>query len=321
MMSLRPLLIVCMAVSSAAAGGEISPQAALGWKLFFDVELSRNKTHACATCHVPERGFTDGVGFGKGTHGDTLPRNTPTVVNLAEARHFFWDGREESLEAQAVAPLTNPIEMDLTPGEIVARVKANRDYQKAFAAIGVDNIDLDAIVAAIAAFERNLVTGATAYDRWLAGDKEALSPAAARGRMIFFTRGQCAICHIGPNFTDNDFHNIGTGKARDAGRYAVTGDAADRGRFKVPSLRNWRGTEPFMHDGSFATMAEVLDFYSEPPPPELGESELDPLELDADEKSDLLMFLETLNGDWPDLAAYPARWRQSVSGDSFNNQE
>ncbi|ETX02356.1 MAG: hypothetical protein ETSY2_35705 [Candidatus Entotheonella gemina] len=235
------------------------------------------------------------------------------MVNLQEAPHLFWDGRVQSLEAQAIEPLTNPIEMDMTPPEIVSRVASQPHYQRAFAAIEVDDIRIEDIVGAIAAFERTLVTGPTVFDRWLQGEKDALNAAQKRGRMIFFTRGQCAICHIGNSFTDHEFHNVGTGTANDLGRFVVTQQAEDQGSFKTPSLRNWKGREPFMHDGRFASMREVLQFYSDPPAPEVGESELDPLELEEDEIADLLAFLETLNGAWPDLSGYAAAWEKLVS--------
>ena len=291
-----------------AADASPSPQAVIGWKLFFDPLLSRPKNTSCATCHNPDKGFGDGLSLGRGAYGQTLPRHTPSVVNLQNATHLFWDGRASSLEDQAIVPLTNPIEMDMTPPDIVSRVAAQPHYQRAFAAIDVESIRIDDIVGAIAAFERALVTGPALFDRWLQGDQEALNAAQQRGRMIFFTRGQCAICHIGNNFTDHDFHNVGTGTPGDLGRFAVTKAAEDQGSFKTPSLRNWKGREPFMHDGRFASMRDVLLFYSDPPAPKVGESELDPLELDEDEIADLLAFLDTLNGAWPDLSSYAAAW-------------
>jgi cytochrome c peroxidase len=288
---------------------DVTPQEAIGWKLFFDPILSRPKNISCASCHLPEKGFEGGEAFGKGAHGDVLPRNTPTVVNLKDATSFFWDGRAESLEQQAEGPITNPIEMDLPLEEVVARVRQEPHYQSAFAALGVDEITVDDITAAIAAFERRLVTGEAAYDHWLAGNRDALTPAQEGGRMIFFTTGQCALCHMGPNFTDGDFHNVGTGSEKDPGRYLVTKNEEDKGAFKPPSLRNWKGREPFMHDGRFATMREVIEHYNEPES-KLGESELDPLDLSEEEINDLLSFMEALNGPWPDLKPFEESWRK-----------
>jgi cytochrome c peroxidase len=294
--------------TGAAAAGEISAQAAIGWKLFFDKRLSRDESFACSSCHDPEKGYTDGLRFSSGVHGDLLNRNTPTVANLANATQLFWDGRADSLEHQAEGPMTNPLEMDFTLEEISARVAAAPEYLTAFAAIGVTAPTITDVTAALAAFERTLVTGETAYDRWLQGDKDALDKSQSNGRFLFFTRGQCAICHIPPDFTDHKFHNVGTGTDADPGRFAVTGDEKDAGVFKTPSLRNWRGTEPFMHDGRFATMEEVIAFYSEPPEPEVGKSELDPLGFSARDKRDLLAFMDALNGAWPDLSRYEAVW-------------
>ena len=305
--------LLCCALSTVAWGDEISRQEAIGWRLFVDPILSRPRNTSCGTCHKPEHGFEQGMAFSKGAHGDVLPISTPTVVNLREADYFFWDGRAESLEAQAKGPITNPIEMDLTLDEAVARVKAEARYRRAFAAIGVSNIAIDDIVGAIAAFERKLITGETAFDRWLQGDRSALSDSQGRGRMIFFTSGECAICHMGNNFTHNDFHNVGTGSEDDLGRYNVTKREDDKGAFKVPSLRNWKGREPFMHDGRFKTLGEVIDHYSDPPPAKVGESELDPLDLTAAEKGDLLAFLDALNGDWPDLSVFEKTWKELVS--------
>ncbi len=311
--------LLCCALSAVAWGGEVSRQEAIGWRLFVDPILSRPRNTSCGTCHKPEHGFEQGVAFGKGAHRDVLPISTPTVVNLQEADYFFWDGRAESLEEQAKGPITNPIEMDLTLDEAVARVKSQSHYRRAFAAISVEDITIDDIVGAIAAFERKLITGETAFDRWLQGDRSALSDSQARGRMIFFTRGECAICHMGNNFTDNDFHNVGTGSDADLGRYNVTKDEEDKGAFKVPSLRNWEGREPFMHDGRFKTLGEVIDHYSDPPPAKVGESELDPLDLTQAEKDDLLTFLETLNGDWPNLSVFEKAWKE-LAGDESTPQ-
>ena len=309
--ALRSLALACSAgaaLPSLAAGVTPDTLAAIGWKLFFDPSLSAPRNTSCATCHEPEHGFESGVALGEGAYGDTLPRNTPTVVNLADAEFFFWDGRAESLEDQATGPIQNPIEMDLSLEEATRRVRAQPAYARAFSRAGVDEITIDEIARAIAAFERQLRTGPTLYDEWLAGDRSVFNAEQERGRMIFFTRGQCATCHFGPNLTDGMFHNIGTGTPDDPGRSKVSGDDYDLGAFKTPSLRNWKGREPFMHDGRFQTLDEVLQFYNEPKADALGETELDPLALTEQDHADLKAFLETLNGAWPDLQPFEAAW-------------
>ena len=318
-MNLRQVpLLAALLVAGSALGADIesakpvTAREALGWKLFFDPILSRPKNFSCSSCHLPDKGWESGVALAKGAHGDLLPRHVPTVVNLEESEFFFWDGRAESLEEQAKGPIANPIELDLKLDEAVARVSAEAHYRKVFAALGVKRITIDDIAGAIADFERRLITGEAGFDRWLQGDRSALSEAQNRGRMIFFTTGQCALCHIGRNFTDGDFHNIGTATEDDKGRYAVTKDEAEMGMFKTPSLRNWKGREPFMHDGRFATLRDVVDFYSEPQDSKIGETEIDPLELGDDEKADLLAFMEALNGSWPDLKPFEAAWRKLV---------
>ncbi len=311
MTSARRSLLASLGLFLGAQLGpaSVSPLQAIGWKLFFDPLLSAPRNTSCATCHIPEEGFESGVALGEGAYGDTLPRNTPTVVNLADAEYFFWDGRAESLEEQARGPIENPIEMDLPLAEAARRVQAEPAYAEAFARAGIRQITVAEIARAIAAFERSLATGPTLYDEWLRGDRSVFNAAQERGRMIFFTRGQCATCHLGPNFTDGGFHNIGTGTAEDPGRAAISKDAYDLGAFKTPSLRNWKGREPFMHDGRFGTLDEVLEFYNEPKSDALGETELDPLDLSAQDHADLKAFLETLNGAWPDLAPYEAAWK------------
>ncbi len=309
--SVQSLLVAGLLIVSSAReldAGEIGTLEAIGWKLFFDPLLSAPRNTSCSTCHVPEKGFESGVALGEGAYGDILPRNAPTVVNLNDAEFFFWDGRAASLEEQARGPIENPIEMDLSLDEAARRVRAEPRYARAFAMVGVEDITIGQIARAIAAFERRLTTGPTLYDKWLEGDRSVFNAAQERGRMIFFTRGQCATCHFGPNFTDGMFHNIGTGSPEDPGRAAISKDDYDLGAFKTPALRNWKGREPFMHDGRFETLDEVLEFYNEPKTGAFGETELDPLELTERDHADIKAFLETLNGTWPDLAPYEAAW-------------
>lgn len=305
----RLIVLSAWFASLLLAGGGPTAQEAIGWRLFFDPILSRPQNFSCGTCHIPEKGFEGGEALSEGAHGDPLGRNTPTVVNLADAEFFFWDGRAESLPEQAAGPLTNPVEMDMTVEEAVERVREQPHYRKAFQKIGVKTIEADDILDAIAAFEASLETGPTAFDRWLQGDREALSEQEERGRVVFFTKGNCALCHNGVHLTDGDFHNIGSGTPEDSGRGAIVNDDYFEGAFKTPALRNWKGREPFFHDGRFGTMREVIEFYRDPPANEIGEPEIDPVQISDTEADDLLVFLETLNGAWPDLAAYERAWK------------
>ncbi len=311
MISAKPSwwLGLCLLLAAQPAPAGVSALEAIGWKLFFDPLLSAPRNTSCSTCHIPEKGFESGVALGEGAYGDTLPRNAPTVVNLGQAEFFFWDGRAGSLEEQAKGPIENPIEMDLSHTEAARRVQAEPHYAGAFAQVGIEDITINDIARAVAAFERSLATGPTLYDKWLEGDRSVFDHSQERGRMIFFTRGQCATCHIGRNFTDGGFHNIGTGTEQDPGRSSISEDDYDRGAFKTPSLRNWKGREPFMHDGRFQTLDEVLEFYNEPKSGAVGETELDPLGLTASDHAHIKAFLATLNGSWPDLAPYEAAWK------------
>jgi len=305
----RLVLLPVLFASLAAAGEKPTAQEAIGWRLFFDPILSRPQNFSCGTCHLPDKGYEGGEALSEGAHGDKLGRNTPTVVNLADAEFFFWDGRAESLAEQAAGPLTNPLEMDMTVEEAVERVRAQPHYRKAFEKIGVEEIQGDDIFEAIAAFEAALETGQTKFDRWLEGDREALSEREERGRVVFFTKGNCALCHNGVHLTDGDFHNVGSGTPDDIGRGAIVDDEYFDGAFKTPSLRNWKGREPFFHDGRFGTMREVIEFYRDPPPTEVGRPEIDPVDITDAEADDLLAFLETLNGTWPDLDRFERAWK------------
>jgi len=296
-------------LASLASASQPTAEEALGWKLFFDPILSRTDEFSCATCHDPEKGYEGGEALSKGAHSDVLARNTPTVVNLSEARFFFWDGRAGSLAEQAKGPIENPLEMDLTLAEAVKKVRSQRHYRRAFKTIGKP-VTEDSIVEAIAAFEAKLTTGETVFDRWIQGDRDALNEQQERGRLIFFTKGDCALCHNGLHMADDDFHNVGTATPDDLGRSEIDGDDYYLGAFKTPALRNWKGREPFMHDGRFATLRDVIAHYSSPKPNTIGESEIDPRGFTDAEVDDLLAFMETLNGEWPDLKPFEEAWER-----------
>jgi cytochrome c peroxidase len=276
---------------------------ALGRLLYFDKRLSKNMTVACATCHIPFHGFTDPARTSSGVEFKLGTRNSPTVINRLFSKEQFWDGRAEDLEHQAHGPLTNPVEMAMgSEGDVVERVKDVRGYAPLFKkAFGDEEVTLDRIGKAIATYERTVVAGDSPYDRYQAGDKDALGASAVRGMALFNGKANCVRCHAGFNFTDETYQDIGVGMNKptpDAGRFEVTKDAADRGKFKTPTLRNVTQTAPYMHDGSEATLAEVVDFYDRGgvANPNLSK-EIKPLRLTAQEKRDLIAFLESLTGE------------------------
>lgn len=276
----------------------------LGKALYFDKRLSADGTVSCATCHDPEKGWTDQSPVSAGIHGQKGGRSAPTVLNAAYYDLQFWDGRAKTLEDQAKGPIQNPIEMGFTHDACVAKLKSIKGYRKLFKkAFGDEKIDIDRVAKAIATFERTVLTGNSPADKWEAGDKKAMSESAARGRELFHGKANCAICHDGFNFSDSDFHNLGVGMQKginkpDVGRRDQTKEVADTGKFKTPTLRNLKHTAPYMHDGSQKTLGEVIDFYDRG-----GEknAQLDgrikPLKLSKAERDDLLAFLDALNGD------------------------
>jgi cytochrome c peroxidase len=281
---------------------------ALGKTLFFDRRLSRDSTVSCASCHDPNRGWTDQKPVSSGIRGQKGTRSAPTVLNAAYMELQFWDGRAKSLEEQAKGPIENPIEMGFTHAEAVARLAGIKGYAPLFkAAFGDGSINIDRVAMAIATFERTVLTGNSPYDRWKAGDTHAMSPAAVAGYNLFNDpkRANCAACHDGFNFSDSDFHNTGIG-ADDPGRSAVTHQDKDKGAFKTPTLRNLKNTGPYMHDGSRKTLVEAIDLYDDGgiPNPNL-DSRIKPLHLTEIEEGDLAYFLDALNGDPVKIAPPP----------------
>ncbi len=276
----------------------------LGKLLFFDKRLSANDTIACASCHVPSMAFTDGQPVSTGIHEQKGGRSAPTAINRVFSSAQFWDGRAATLEEQSVGPFANPIEHGFKDhDELVAKVKGIAGYQPLFErAFGSSAITTDLIGKAIASFQRTLLSGNSAYDRFTQGNEEqALSANAQNGLRVFLGKGQCLRCHFGFNFTDEQYHNLGVGsnkKERDAGRQAVTKKAEDTGAFKTPTLREIANTAPYMHDGSLATLREVVDFYDQGGLPNAHvDPVIKPLKLTEQEKKDLVEFMESLNGE------------------------
>ncbi|MDU8884873.1 cytochrome c peroxidase [Yeosuana sp. MJ-SS3] len=281
----------------------------LGKKLFFDPVLSADNTQACADCHLPQNSFSDPDKFSDGIDGLLGNRNSMPLFNLAWNfdERFFWDGRVFSLEHQAFEPVTNPIEMHNTWEKVVSDLQQTPEYPSMFeAAFATTIIDSTLVTKAIAQFERTLISGNSKFDRYLLGE-ETLTPEELNGVNVFMdeTKGDCFHCHGNPNnplWTDNIFHNNGLdSEFTDLGLGAVTGDPADHGKFKTPSLRNLAYTAPYMHDGRFVTLDEVIDHYSEGLQ---NSSTIDPLmkkvdqggvQLTQQDKADLKAFLLSLS--------------------------
>ncbi len=268
---------------------------ALGMQLFFDGRLSRDNTVSCASCHDPKKGFSNGERFATGVRGQKGGRSAPTVVNTAYGMFQFWDGRAGSLEEQALGPIQNPIEMDMTLPEVVGKLNAIAGYRKQFQDVFGTDVTSDGIAKAIAAYERTVLSADAPYDRFKAGDKTALSESAQRGRKLFFGKAHCSACHAGPNFTDDAFHNVGIGmdgKQPDPGREVISKLAGDRGSFKTPTLREIARTAPYMHDGSIKTLADVVAHYDKGGiPNEFLDEEIYERNLTDQEKTDLVTFL------------------------------
>ena len=274
----------------------------LGKMLFFDTRLSKGNAISCAFCHNPGTGWADARQFSVGVGGGQGGRQAPTVLNTGYQTFQFWDGRAGSLEEQALGPIQNPIEMAETLPNVVKKLSAVPEYKKRFREVFGTEVSAEGIARAIAAFERTVVSTNSAYDKYLAGDKAALSEAAARGLALFTGKARCALCHNGSNFTDNRFHNLGVPQAgslkEDLGRYAVTKQEQDRMAFKTPTLRSVALTAPYMHDGVFKTLDEVIEFYNKGGGAVPGKDVfMTPLSLNDQEKKDLGEFLKALTGE------------------------
>lgn len=294
--------------SAAPAGtpAQLAPvRAELGRKLFFDPLLSKDQTVSCASCHKPEHAFADNLVVSKGVGGALGTRNTPSVMNSSGRTALFWDGRAETLEDQAVGPIENPVEMALPIADALARINADAAYAEQFKAAYGGPATARSLGRAIAAFEKTLDTTNSPYDRYSHGDDAAISESAKRGRLLFIGRAKCADCHSGEDFTSDRFRNIGLfdgSKFSDRGRGAITNQPHEDGQFKVPSLRNVAVTAPYMHDGIFRTLREVIDYYNEPDtivPAAKGRDAAMNLQMKLSEqdKADLEAFLGTLTDD------------------------
>jgi cytochrome c peroxidase len=271
----------------------------LGKTLFFDPRLSGDGKIACASCHNPGTSWTDGRGRAVGHKGKILGRKSPTLFNLAWGNTFFWDGRADSLEAQALGPISSKDEMNQDLGELVAELSQIPGYRALFdKAFPGKPLSKETIAQAIATFERTVVTAPSAFDQWIAGEDGALSPSAQRGFVLFNTKAACVNCHNGWNFTNGSFADIGL-LTSDEGRGKLLNDPDLAFAMKAPTLRNIAKRAPYMHDGSLPTLEAVLDHYDAGgrAPRETTRLFLKPLGLTGAEKEDLLSFLKTLDSE------------------------
>jgi cytochrome c peroxidase len=287
-----------------AADNPVTPaKVALGKALFFDPRLSGNGTVSCASCHNPALGWSDGLKTGVGINGAVLPRATPTILNVAYNTQFMWDGRKKSLEDQALGPMKTPEEMRTDFTATVHLLGSAEGYVAMFnKAFPGEPIGEQTIAKAIAAFQRTVVSRDSRFDRWLAGDRKAITAQEYRGYQVFNdpARGSCAKCHSGPNFTDNGYHNIGLGQGEgppDEGRFKIKAVASMKGAFKTPTLRDIALTAPYFHDGSATTLMEVVEHYDRGGDDKSNLSkDIRPLNLTRAEKEDLVAFMMALNG-------------------------
>jgi len=313
----------------------------LGRQLYFDTRLSADNSVSCASCHSPEFGYAKNTQFGEGTKGQRGKRNSPVAYNRILSSVQFWDGRAATLEEQAKGPIANPIEMSNTHDVCVSCLNGVEGYKIQFNGIFSDGLNIENVARAIASFERALVTGPSPWDYYeafyafqtsykedledldslkkddpetyakyaelkKAVDERPISESAQRGGALFFSdKAGCTACHVGANFTDEKYHNIGVGmdaKEPDFGRYEITKSEKDKGAFKTPTVRNVTITWHYMHDGSQKTLKEVVEFYDKGGHPNQWlDEKIKALKLTAQEKADLVEFMKSLTGPLPDV--------------------
>ena len=302
-----PLLALVITIVTASSffekeNMEITTKAALGKKLFSEKILSKDSTVSCASCHNPKFAFADTSAFSIGIGGKLTKRNTPSVLNMKNRPYFFWDGRAASLEEQSLMPIQNPDEMGLAIEEAVKRLNASAEYKMLFKKIFGQRPDAKNLAAAFAAFEETLETVDSKFDDW-SNNLGKLTAQEERGRQLFVgDKAKCFDCHRMEDFTTDEFKNIGLydeRKLNDAGLYNITKKENDKGKFKTPGLRNVAVTAPYMHNGMFKTLEEVLNYYNSPDwfienSVNRDDALKTPLRLTAQEKKDIIAFLKTL---------------------------
>ncbi|MBL0199733.1 MAG: c-type cytochrome [Chitinophagaceae bacterium] len=281
---------------------DIKTKAGLGKKLFSEKILSKDSSVSCASCHIPTFAFADTVAFSVGIEGKLTKRNTPSVLNMKNRPYYFWDGRASTLEDQSLMPIQNPDEMGLPIEEAVKRLNQSKEYKLLFQKIFGQKPTAKNLAAAFSAFEKTLETVDSKFDDWSNNLKNLTAP-EERGRELFVgDKAKCFDCHRMEDFTTDEFKNIGlyNGKElNDAGLFNITNKEADLGKFKTPGLRNIAVTAPYMHNGMFKTLEEVVDYYNNPQAFVTNSINIDdalksPLNLSEKEKKDLVSFLKTL---------------------------
>jgi cytochrome c peroxidase len=288
------------AVISFPKNNPYTPEKAeLGKKLYFDTRLSVTSAQSCSSCHSPGFGWGDGLSVGIGHGMAKLDRHSPTIINAAWGEIFMWDGRLPTLEDQALGPIQSPGEMNMPIGRLIERLASIPEYKPLFAAVfPKEGIKAETLAAAIATYERTVVSERAPFDAWIDGNEKAISEEAKRGFALFNTKGQCSSCHEGWNFTNDGFQDIGL-PSEDIGRgQFVPGVLKMQHAFKTPGLREITRRSPYMHDGSLATLEEVIEHYDRGGVDRPSRSDLvKPLGLTSQEKSDLVAFLQTLTSN------------------------
>ena len=283
----------------------------LGKALYFDPRLSGSNWISCVTCHNPGLGWSDGLPRTIGDGQKELGRHSPSIINSGYFEILMWDGRAKSLEEQALGPIAATVEMNQNLDSLLKELKAVPGYVKLFKkAFGEPGITKSNIGKAIAMFERSVVSQNSPYDRYFQGDKSAMPKSALNGMNLFFGKAKCSICHNGPTFSDSGFHNIGVKQQgplkEDLGRYNITKEESDKGAFKTPGLRHISRMAPYMHDGSEATLSDVVDFYDQGGDVAENRSPfITALHLSKSEKNDLVEFMKSLEGE-PIIVSIPA---------------
>ncbi|MEZ4804441.1 MAG: cytochrome c peroxidase [Bacteroidia bacterium] len=297
------ILVISMAIKSSKQESVSINSEDLGRKLFFEKALSLDSSISCASCHIPEFAFSDTVAFSVGVGGRIGLRNAPSVMNTASRDLLFYDGRAKDLEDQVHFPIEDQNEMSVEYSEVINRLNADPEYVKQFTTVFGERPNAKNVAKCIADFERSLETSDTEFDDYMTDKPSSISESAIRGRELFLSdRAKCFDCHFGPDFTGDEFRNIGLYDEvtrKDKGRFAITKDSNDLGKFKVPGLRNIAVTGPYMHDGSFKTLEEVVNYYSNPydfveNPIQMDSVMIKPIHFTEQEKQDLVSFLKAL---------------------------